>query len=260
MREKLYQSMIELTNGKWSSSMLKGFAQSKLSKKIIPSYIKIFNINLQEITEDVTQFPTLHAFFIRQVKKESRPIAQSENAVISPVDAKVEKFGDITEAGIFRVKEKDYTLQHMLGSEKVADQYKNGKYMVLYLSPAEYHRIHAPINGNVIRQYVLGNKSYPVNKWGLLYGKETLSGNYRLVTELAMPNDKICSVVKVGAMFVNSIELTNTSNQWTIGDEVGHFTFGSTVVLLFSEGSISFSETIREGKSIQMGELVASML
>ena len=40
-----------------------------------------------------------------------------------------------------------------------------------YLSPADYHRIHSPIDGEVLRQYTLGQKSYPVNQLGLTYGK-----------------------------------------------------------------------------------------
>ncbi|MEI4769472.1 phosphatidylserine decarboxylase [Psychrobacillus sp. FJAT-51614] len=260
MKEKIYQSMIELTNGRWSSVILKGFVQSKLSKRIIPSYIKYFNISLQEITSNMDDFSSLHDFFIRHVKNESRPIIGSEKAIISPVDATVEKIGDITAEGIFHVKGKTYTLHNMLGSEKIAEQYVRGKYIVLYLSPAEYHRIHAPVNGKVIRQYVLGKKSYPVNKWGLMYGKNTISGNYRLLTELEMPNNKNCFFIKVGAMFVNSIELTNKSVEWSKGEEVGYFSFGSTVVMFFSEESIEIAATIREGQFLRMGELVANML
>lgn len=260
MREKLYQSMIELTNGKWSSHVIKGFAQSKWSKRIIPSYIKYFNITIQELSKNIQEFSTLHDFFIRDVKPESRPIATLESAVVSPVDAKVEKFGEISIDGTFLVKGKSYTLHDMLGSEKLANEYVNGKYMVLYLSPAEYHRIHAPTDGKVLRQYILGKKSYPVNKWGLQYGKNTISGNYRLLTEIEMPNLKNCFFIKVGAMFVNSIELTNTSKKWSKGEEVGYFSFGSTVVLLFSDESIEFASNITEGQFIRMGELVANML
>ncbi|MFF2754239.1 phosphatidylserine decarboxylase [Psychrobacillus sp. NPDC058041] len=260
MREKLYQSMIELTNGKWSSYVIKGFAQSKWSKKIIPSYIKYFNITIQELSKDIKEFSTLHEFFVRNVNPESRPIEKLESAIVSPVDAKVEKFGDISVDGVFLVKGKSYTLRDMLGSEKLANEYVNGKYIVLYLSPAEYHRIHAPSDGKVLRQYILGSKSYPVNKWGLQYGKNTISGNYRLLTEIEMPNMKNCFFIKVGAMFVNSIELTNTSKEWSKGEEVGYFSFGSTVVMLFSEESIEFSSSIKEGQFIRMGELVANML
>ncbi|WP_313891774.1 phosphatidylserine decarboxylase [Psychrobacillus sp.] len=260
MREKLYQSLIELTNGKWSSTAIKGFAQSKVSKKIIPRYIKYFNITTEDIPKEVEDFSTLHEFFVRHVNEHTRPVDCAEKGIISPVDATVETFGQITDDGVFFVKGKPYTLQNMLGSDQLAKQYVNGNYIILYLSPAEYHRIHAPVDGKVVKQYALGKKSYPVNKLGLQYGKNTISGNYRLLTELQMPNGKNCFHVKVGAMFVNSIELTNTSTDWKKGEEVGYFSFGSTVVMLFTEDSMEFTPTIQEGNFLRMGELVANML
>ncbi|WP_144511157.1 phosphatidylserine decarboxylase [Bacillus sp. FJAT-22090] len=260
MREKLYQSMIELTNGKWTSFIMQTFSQSKISKTMIPSYIKYFNITLQDVSRPIDEFSTLHDFFIREVTKESRPIHDAASSIVSPVDATIETFGNITQNGTFSVKNKSYTLSNLLGSSTTFSQFENGKYIVLYLSPAEYHRIHAPVDGKVIQQYILGKKSYPVNKWGLQYGKQAISGNYRLLTEIQMPNDKHCFHIKVGAMFVNSIELTNTSKVWKKGEEVGYFSFGSTVVMLFEENSIAFSADVKSGKFVRMGEIVANML
>ncbi|TQR10586.1 phosphatidylserine decarboxylase [Psychrobacillus soli] len=260
MREKLYQSMIELTNGRWSSSVIQSFARSKLSKSFILSYIKYFNITLLDVSRPINEFSTLHDFFIREVTTNSRPIHPGTTSIISPVDATVETFGAISKDGIFLVKDKPYTLENLVGSQEVANQFVNGNYIILYLSPAEYHRIHAPVDGEVIRQYKLGKKSYPVNKWGLQYGKEAISGNYRLLTELSMPNQKHCFHIKVGAMFVNSIELTNTSPVWKKGEEVGYFSFGSTVVMLFEEGSMEFLSSMKPGKFVRMGEIVANML
>ncbi|SDM82837.1 phosphatidylserine decarboxylase [Psychrobacillus sp. OK028] len=260
MRERLYQTMIELTNGKWSSSLIRSFTQSKVSKRIIPSYIKYFNISTHDMIQKINDFPTLHEFFIRKVTEASRPIDEKAASIISPVDATIETFGDITAEGLFYVKQKTYSLQDMLGSDKIASFYQNGKYIVLYLSPAEYHRIHSPVDGKVLNQFILGAKSYPVNKWGLQFGKQTISGNYRMLTELEMPNEKRCIHIKVGAMFVNSIELTNTSATWNKGEEVGYFSFGSTVVMLFESNSVEFSSNVQPGKFVRMGENVANML
>ena len=260
MREKLYQTMIELTNGKWSSSLIRSFTKSSVSRRMIPYYINYFNISTQDTIQKSTDFTSLHDFFIRKVKVESRPIDREFNSIISPVDATIETFGDITGDGLFYVKQKTYTLQDMLGSEKIASSFQNGKYIILYLSPAEYHRIHSPVDGKVLSQYSLGEKSYPVNKWGLQYGKQTISGNYRMLTELEMPNEKKCIHIKVGAMFVNSIELTNNSTVWNKGEEVGYFSFGSTVVMLFEADSVVFSNKVHPGKFVRMGENVANML
>ena len=64
MRQRVYQSLIELTNGKWSSLAIQRFAKSPVSRKIIPSYIRTYRIQMGEVSQSIEAFPTLHDFFI----------------------------------------------------------------------------------------------------------------------------------------------------------------------------------------------------
>lgn len=260
MKEKIYQSLIELTNGKYSSLMLKKLVTSPISRNLINRYSKVYDIDITEVSRDLNSFASLQDFFTRQLKEEVRPVNPAEDLFVSPVDAKVESFGRIDEEAVFEVKGKPYTLFDLLGNEQIIQKYKDGKYVVFYLSPANYHRIHSPIDGTVIRQYFLGNKSYPVNQLGLTYGKKPISTNYRMVSEIQYQNNKHVTLVKVGAMFVNSITLTNVSTSWKKGEEVGYFGFGSTVVMLFEEDFITFTENIKKGHNVKMGEPIAIML
>ena len=259
MKEKLYQSLIELSNGKISSKILQRMAQSSVSKKFIQSYSNIYGINLKEVSKSPDQFTSLHDFFVRTLKEDVRPMDMRSNVFVSPVDAKIEAFGDILESTMLTVKNKPYSIVDLLGSEAQAKRYEDGKYIVFYLSPADYHRIHSPIDGNVTRQYVLGQKSYPVNQMGLQYGKKPISHNYRMISELEY--DEHCiAFIKVGATFVNSIQLTNTTLTWHKGEEVGFFAFGSTVVMLFEQDAIEFHDNVTYGSMIKMGEAFATML
>jgi len=260
MKEKLYQRLIELTNGKQSSQLLQTIAKAKWSKRIIPSYMKVYDINLEEVSKKPQQFSSLHDFFTRELLEHVRPIEQNPTTYTSPVDAKVESFGRIEWDMTFLVKGKPYALQDLLGNKERAAQYADGHYIVFYLSPADYHRIHSPIDGLVLRQYTLGQKSYPVNQLGLSYGKKPISHNYRQVTELKVANNQQVAFIKVGATFVNSIVLTNTTTQWRKGEEVGYFSFGSTVVMLFEKGAIEFTDNVVQGCLIRMGEAFANML
>ena len=260
MKEKLYQRLIELTNGKQSSHLLQSIAKAKWSKRIIPSYMKVYDINLKEVSKQQKQFLSLHDFFTRELLEDARPIEQNSTTYVSPVDAKVESFGRIEWDMTFHVKGKPYALQDLLGNTQRASQYADGHFIVFYLSPADYHRIHSPIDGEVLRQYTLGQKSYPVNQAGLTYGKKPISHNYRSVTELKVPNNQQVAFIKVGATFVNSIVLTNTTTQWRKGEEVGYFSFGSTVVMLFEKDAIEFTENVVQGSPIRMGEAFANML
>lgn len=260
MKEIIYQGMIELTNGKNSSALLKKFATSAFSKKFIRSYSKVYEINIDEVSKNVESFSTLHDFFTRSLKEGARPIAQGATVFASPVDAKIEAFGDILDGIMLTVKNKPYSLVDLLGSEERAAHYRDGKYIVFYLSPADYHRIHSPIDAQVVRQYVLGQKSYPVNQLGLTYGKKPISHNYRMISELAYSPYRQAAFIKVGATFVNSIALTNVTDVWGKGEEVGYFSFGSTVVMLFEENAIEFHENVVQGYPIRMGEAFANML
>ncbi|QCR32961.1 phosphatidylserine decarboxylase [Lysinibacillus sp. SGAir0095] len=260
MKEKIYQSLIELTNGKYSSFMLKKLVTSPFSKNLIERYSKVYGIDVSEVSRNLNSFTSLQDFFTRQLKEEARPVNQAKDLFVSPVDAKVESFGRINEDAVFTVKGKPYTLMDLLGNEQVIDKYKNGQFVVFYLSPANYHRIHSPIDGTVIRQYFLGNKSYPVNQLGLTYGKKPISKNYRMVSEIQLQKNNHVTLVKVGAMFVNSITLTNMSTSWKKGEEIGFFGFGSTVVMLFEKDFITFTENIKKGHNVKMGEPIAIML
>lgn len=257
MKKKLYQYTIELTNGPFTSNLLQRFARSGRSRSLIPNYVKAYKINTEEIEGSLASFPTLHDFFIRNLRQGNRPQADSD--IISPVDGKVEIAGTLHEDSRFLVKGLEYSLADLMGSPKLAERYAGGSYAVLYLSPADYHRIHSPANARVIRQFVLGKKSYPVNQKGLLYGKSPISGNYRLISELEADGGRFL-MVKVGAMFVNSIELTNTGDTWKKGEEVGYFSFGSTVVLFFEPDRFGFTGNIVAGQSIKVGEALANML
>lgn len=257
MKEKIYRTFIELTNSLPVSKGIMKYTRSNLSKPVISSYAKVFNVNLDEMEGKLKDYSSLHHFFTRNLKNGVRPIVKNEKAIVSPVDAKIEKYGDINDTNQFLVKNKSYSIEELLGSEELVKRYQGGKFIVLYLSPSHYHRIHSPIDGEIINQYEIGNTSYPVNSWGLKYGRSPLSKNYRTVTELKGNNNNFVAVVKVGAMFINTIELTHKTNKLLKGNELAYFSFGSTVVLFFEEGKVDFSGSLIEQQEIKVGETLA---
>lgn len=247
--------MIELTNGKLTSGVLKKFAQSKASRFIIPSFSKVYQINESEMEKSITDFPTLHDFFTRKLKQGARAIDLEPNSVVSPVDAVINDIGVISPEHIITVKGKQYSISEMLGSKEKAEKYSDGYYIIFYLSPSHYHRIHSPSSGVVVDKWSLGMKSYPVNKYGLKYGKSTLSKNYRTITEVKH-KEGFLSIVKVGAMFVNSIEVIYEGEELVKGDEMAYFTFGSTVVLLFEKDCFEPLPSIKLPADVKVGERI----
>ncbi|WP_404329353.1 phosphatidylserine decarboxylase [Mesobacillus maritimus] len=258
MIQSLYRLFIELTNRKWSSTLIRGFARSRVSKRVVPSFAKIYSINQEEMEKELQDYTTLHDFFIRRLKPGVRPIAEQSDVVVSPVDAVIEDIGLIEPNHEIIVKGKVYSIAEMLGSREAAEHYQEGKYMVLYLSPSHYHRIHSPVTGTVLKQWTLGTRSYPVNRLGLKYGKATLAKNFRTITEIGYENRRL-AVVKVGAMFVNSIEPVHKGDELHKGQEIAYFSFGSTVVLLFEKDALNLAEKINLPKPIKVGESLGTL-
>jgi phosphatidylserine decarboxylase len=259
MLQGLYRLLIELTNGRWSSGILKRFARSPVSRFVVPSFARIYQLNLEEMEKGLSDYPTLHDLFVRTLKKEARAIDQQANSVVSPVDAVLEDVGDIKETSDIVVKGKTYSIAEMLNAPDTLTKYLNGTYMILYLSPSHYHRIHSPVNGTVTKQWQLGSKSYPVNKWGLKFGRQALSKNYRVITEVKTSSGHV-AIVKVGAMFVNSIETTHKGSELEKGGEIAYFSFGSTVVLLFEKGIFQMDETLHTPQELKVGERLGMLI
>ncbi|RFU65789.1 phosphatidylserine decarboxylase [Peribacillus glennii] len=255
MLQPFYRILIELTNGRISSAALKKFSRSVWSRRLISGYAKVYNIDKEEIADDIHSFKSLHDFFTRRLKADARMIDDDERSVASPVDGVLEDFGDINVKKQIVVKGKSYSILEMLGDDTSVQRYLNGKYMVLYLSPSHYHRIHAPVAGKVISRRILGRKSYPVNRMGMKYGRSTLSKNYRNITEVEHEVGHM-AIVKVGAMFVNSIIITDESEHLSKGQEFAYFSFGSTVVLLFEKDTFHLSESMPIPSEIRVGEKI----
>ncbi|MFC5732346.1 phosphatidylserine decarboxylase [Cytobacillus gottheilii] len=259
MKQPIYRFLIELTNGRITSYLLQKFARSKLSRFVIPSFSKTYKINEQEMEKERKEYQSLHDFFIRKLKTNARITHAAEESVVSPVDAVIEDIGMIESTREIVVKGKTYSISEMLGSKEKADVYAGGEYMILYLSPSHYHRIHSPVTGTVLEQWTLGRKSYPVNRLGLKYGRDTLSKNYRTITEIQHEEGKL-AVIKVGAMFVNSIETTHNGDMLEKGKEMAYFTFGSTVILLFEKDTFILDQGIKAPFNIQAGKRIGDIV
>lgn len=258
LKKRLFQICVELTNGKYSSKALQKLTKSNASRLLIPAFIKTFNINTYEILKDVSEFKNLNEFFIRKIHPKLRPIDVEENALVSPTDGLISEIGRIDEDATFIVKNQEYSVKTLLADKQRAKELAGGIYMVIYLSPKNYHRIHFPTDGKLVSSYELGRYSYPVNELGLELGDTILSYNYRKIYTLEKGKLNY-NLIAVGAQNVNSIITTNTNEVFSKGDELGYFEFGSTVVLLFENHSIDIDKQ-KLKKEIKMGQKIGTIL
>jgi phosphatidylserine decarboxylase len=251
----IYRLVIDLLNRKSISQLVATISKLKITRLLIPTYAKVYQINLNEMEKPLKEYKTIHELFTRKLQKGARLIDENPHTVVSPVDAIFQDYGIIDEHHRVKVKGKEYSITEMLGGMERAQKYRNGTYLIFYLSPSHYHWIHSPLSGRISNQWIIGSKSYPVNRFGLKYGKRPLAKNYRLITELEF-NERSVAVVKVGAMFINSIVKLSTGNHLRKGEEMAYFSFGSSVVLLFQAGTFIKEESLTTPRQIKVGECI----
>lgn len=254
MKLWLLRSMTELTSRKWISKLTGAFAQSPLSRLLITTFANTYKINVAEAEKPLEQYRTLNEFFTRRLKPDMRQIDATPYALVSPVDAVIASCGKINKGTILNVKGQDYSISELLADEQRSKAYNDGYYFVLYLSPTDYHRIHAPVAGEIVHKVHLPGKVYPVNKFGLTHMRSVLSRNERLITYIRHDKHTVAAV-KVGAMNVSSIQYIDAAKkQLERGEELAYFAFGSTVVLLTENDSFAVDSALQPGMKVSMGQ------
>lgn len=255
----VYRFFIELSNHAILSKWIRTFTRSRLSSFIIKSYVRVYNIHTEEMEFDLKDYSTLEQLFIRKLKSGMRPIHTEKDSVVSPVDGIIVEHGLITPGKEMLVKGKRYSIQEMFGYETDVEKYIGGTFMIFYLSPSHYHRIHSPVTGKIKRTWTLGLKSYPVNKCGLKYGKDPLSKNYRKMTEVETDEQMYMTIAKIGAMYINSIHKVHHRHELSKGEEIAYFSFGSTVILFFEKNAFLIDSTISSPQNIKVGQKIGTI-
>ena len=104
---------------------------SRLSLIAVPGFIKSQNIDVSEFEK--TNFSSYNDFFTRKLKPGARLLAQGDDILISPCDAKLTIF-PITNDSRFLIKQGQYTVKSLLRDEKLAKQFEGGILWQLRLS------------------------------------------------------------------------------------------------------------------------------
>ncbi len=221
---------------------------------------------------DPAGYQHFNDFFTRALREDARPVIDMPNTLACPVDGAISQLGDINAEQIFQAKGFDYSLTSLLGgATDLADKFRDGRFATIYLSPRDYHRIHMPISGQLIETTYIPGRLFSVNKRTTEHLPDLFARNERLVTIFETETGPMAMIL-VGALFVSGIEtvwgghITRTHNspqrqscnndiRLNIGDEMGRFNMGSTVILLYNS-SISFDDSLQPDSTVQMGQLL----
>jgi phosphatidylserine decarboxylase len=246
---------------------------------LIKIFIKFFKVDMnQAIWNSKEDYTSFNAFFIRNLKPDARSWKKDKNNILSPVDGAISQIGNIKKDKLIQAKGIDYSLNRLLANDTNAvERFQGGKFTTLYLSPRDYHRIHMPVSGKLIKSIFVPGDLFPVNTASVRTVNQLFARNERFIS-LFEAELGLMAQIMVGATFVGSMEtvfaglITPTKHrEITIkeyeekpvelnqAEEFGHFNMGSTVILLFEKEKINWSEDLKENDPIQVGQLIGKV-
>lgn len=278
-RAELFIALQRILPKHFLSRVIAKLAESNnrmLKNFLIKQAIKTFGINMDEaISDELDGYQCFNDFFTRALKAEARPLDMGEKVVTSPADGVISQAGKIRKNKVLQAKNVDYSLARLVGNSDQAKKYENGTFATIYLSPKDYHRVHIPAQGQLLTTRYIPGELFSVNQQTAEMVPNLFARNERLVCEFKSQQLGHFSVIFVGAMLVAGIETVwggmeqpgpgavreNDYSEQNIhfskGDEIGRFKFGSTVILLFPQNSITLNKNIKATKPINMAQKFA---
>ena len=210
-------------------------APSFIVRPVINWFAKRYQINLEEAEKAIHEYESLNAFFTRKLKTGIRPLA--DTYFVHPADSRMTQFGLIENNTLIQAKGLQYKLSEFIGNEEKAKKYEGGVFIVYYLCPTDYHRVHSPVEGTVKEIKKLGLDLWPVNEASVSSIENLFITNERAVVSINSQLGPV-EVVFVGATNVGSIEvLKNESEFVKKGEELGVFHMGSTIVMIYPKSA-----------------------
>jgi phosphatidylserine decarboxylase len=243
-----------------------------LTTSVIRWFVGRYQVDMSEAANpDIASYSSFNEFFTRPLKPGARPLAPA--AFICPVDGAISQFGAIERDQIFQAKGHSYTTTALVGGDaELARQFADGDFATLYLSPKDYHRIHMPCDGRLLRMIHVPGALFSVNPTTARGVPGLFARNERVVCVFESDHGPFVLAL-VGATIVGSMATVwhgvvnpprpGHLRDWSYGDrelryrqgeEMGRFLLGSTVVMLFPRGVMKFNAGWAPQRPIRLGE------
>ncbi len=226
----------------------------------IEPFIEKFELDASEFVRSPGEFENFNEFFFRKLKPEARPIDSRDSSVTFPADGRHLCVPDLSQCDGLFVKGEMLDLRTLVGTDELAEHYRNGSLLLSRLCPTDYHRFHFPVSGVPGSAQLLNGHLFSVNPIALCQNIQILATNKRVLTKLETGSCGTVLVMEIGATCVGGICQTYKAGaQICKGDEKGYFRFGgSSTIMIFEPGRINFDEDLIE-QSRQHRELYARM-
>eukprot|EP01084_Bolivina_argentea_P157769 274912_1 len=227
-------------------------------------------INMTEYIIPPNGFNSLNEFFYREINMTYRPISSPNNQsiVTVPCDGFLQYFylNNLTINDTCKIKGYEFNLVEILGDQSKAELFENGSLILISLGFYNYHRYHSHTEGQIIAIDEIGGYYYywpngiNVSSANHFHEVEKVwtNKNRRAIAYIKDNSNTFSAHIAVGVGEISSVQYTvDVENTVTKGDEIGHFAYGgSTVVLLFQNDAIN-KLLIPINSNVQVGQALA---
>ncbi len=246
---------------------------------LINAFVRHYGVDLAEVSREAPgAFHSFNDFFIRELKDDARPIDTRPMSIVSPVDGTVTQAGQLRADSIFQAKGIYYSLDDLLAADlDDARAFRDGSYATIYLAPYNYHRVHAPLAGELVAAHYVPGDLFSVNNATVSHVAGLFHRNERLILRISTARGPM-AVIFVGALNVGSIssrwsgeirprksgvvEMLDTSahpRRIEKGELLGWFNMGSTVIVLLPRGAGDWHHDLTAGTTLCMGESIGEL-
>ncbi|KAI0069295.1 phosphatidylserine decarboxylase [Artomyces pyxidatus] len=264
------------------------FSQSAITR--LETNLGEMSFNQTYVTPDPNAdnrgYATWDDFFTREFQPGVRPIDAAEDPTLihSACESTVYRIAHhVKSHDQFWLKGQNYSLYDIFNHDKaMAAHFNGGTVYQAFLSPLDFHRWHAPVNGTIEKIVQLGGTYYAVQPdagapaddpdlpEGSPYGALIRSQAFFTVTSARAlifiradnPAIGLMCFVGVGMAEVSSCEVTVEEGKHIgVGDELGMFHFGgSTHALIFGPHcKIVFADEVVLDKHIWVNSIIAQV-
>jgi phosphatidylserine decarboxylase len=223
-----------------------------VSRAVVGLYVRAYGVDMDECQPHEGAYESFDKFFTRHLKEGQRTICPNEREVASPADGRIEAIGPVDIDGTLLVKKRLYRVEELIGDAQDAERYRGGQFAIVYLSPRDYHRVHSPVAGNIVRVRSIPGDLFPVNAIGERHVPSLFSKNRRVAIVIDTPSLGRVTVVMVGAIIVGRITVSAfPDSDVPLGDhavgpipvrkgeEIGVFHLGSTAIVFVERGAVA---------------------
>jgi phosphatidylserine decarboxylase len=247
---------------------------------LLKSFARKYEIDLAEAEWPLDQYTSLHEFFTRALRPGARSVAPEPDAVVAPSDGVVCDSGVVLAGKLLEAKGSVFTLSVLLADGELAARLEGGPYLVTYLSPRDYHRVHAPVSGKIAGWTHIPGRLFPVGSRSVARETGLFARNERFVTVIdgAAGLSVVVMVAAVGVGHITASydpEVATHARGFSTGgvrrkrfadpprvirgDELGVFNLGSTTIAVFEPGHVVLEE-LAVGSTVRMGSAVGRLV